>query len=114
MQAYRKDAQTSLRQWNHWAKVRCPVLLIHGLMSDALLPPTIARMKKTKTVTIMHVPDTGHTPVLSDRNQTWFIRDWLLDHASAENEWTVLHATLREGPQATQPPHALAPAPPAG
>jgi hypothetical protein len=26
----------------------------------------------------MHVPDTGHTPVLSDRNQTWFIRDWLL------------------------------------
>ena len=112
MQAYRKDAQTSLRQWNHWAKVRCPVLLIHGLMSDALLPPTIAQMRKTKPITIMHVPDTGHTPVLSDRNQTWFIRDWLLDHGSAENEWTVLHATLRHGPQVEQPPHALAPAQP--
>jgi hypothetical protein len=25
----------------------------------------------------MHVPDTGHTPVLSDRNQNHFIHEWL-------------------------------------
>ena len=59
-------------------KVRCPVLLIHGMLSDALLPPTIKRMKLNRdNVTVMHVPDTGHTPVLSDRNQNWFIHEWL-------------------------------------
>lgn len=111
MQAYRKDAQKSLRQWHHWMKLRCPILLIHGLMSDALLPETIARMQKTKPVTVMHVPDTGHTPVLSDRNQTWFVRDWLLGRDTAVGEWTVLHATLRDAAPVAQPPHALAPLP---
>lgn len=96
LQAYRREAQTSLVQWQDWEKIRCPVLLIHGLLSDALLVRTIERMKKTKPITIMHVPGTGHTPVLSDRNQTWFIRDWLLDQGTACNEWTVLHAALRE------------------
>jgi len=80
--------------------VRCPVLLIHGMMSDALLPPTIRRMREeTKSIAIMHVPDTGHTPVLSDRNQNWFIHEWLMDHTSAR-EWTVLHAKPREEPAA--------------
>jgi pimeloyl-ACP methyl ester carboxylesterase len=107
MQAYRKDAQTSLRQWGAWSKLRCPILLIHGLMSDALLPQTILRMQKTKPIAVVHVPDTGHTPVLSDRNQTWFIRDWLLGGTTAQNEWTVLHAALRDS-GAAQPPRALA------
>jgi pimeloyl-ACP methyl ester carboxylesterase len=109
MQAYRKDAQKSLVQWNHWAKLRCPILLVHGMMSDALLPETIARMQKTKDVTVMHVPDTGHTPVLSDRNQTWFIRAWLLDECEAQGEWSVMHATLRVADASQQPPHALPP-----
>jgi pimeloyl-ACP methyl ester carboxylesterase len=85
LQAFRDDAQASLDQWNLWKKVRCPVLLIHGMMSDALLPPTIRRMREeTKSIAIMHVPDTGHTPVLSDRNQNWFIHEWLMDHTSAQ------------------------------
>ena len=29
----------SLGQWRLWERVRCPVLLIHGLLSDALLRP---------------------------------------------------------------------------
>jgi len=100
LQAFRDDAQTSLDQWKLWAKVRCPVMLIHGMMSDALLPPTIRRMKETKDISIMHVPDTGHTPVLSDRNQNWFIHEWLMDRTSAK-EWTVLHAKLRDDPKAS-------------
>lgn len=96
MQAYQRDAQESLDQWQMWDRLRCPVLLIHGLLSDALLPPTIERMARAKAVTIMHVPDTGHTPVLSDRNQTWFIREWLLQNDCAAREWTVLHAPSRE------------------
>jgi pimeloyl-ACP methyl ester carboxylesterase len=96
LQAYRRDAQKSLRQWHLWERIRCPVMLIHGMRSDALLDPTIKRMARTKTVTVMHVPDTGHTPVLADRNQIWFIRDWLLGTGHAACEWTVLHAPARE------------------
>jgi len=66
MQAYQRDAKESLDQWHLWDRIRCPVMLIHGLHSDALLPPTIERMARTRAVTIMHVPDTGHTPVLAD------------------------------------------------
>ena len=83
-------------QWGMWKKVRCPVLLIHGMLSDALLPPTIERMQRSPRVTVMHVPDTGHTPVLADRNQIWFIRDWLAGDARRGTEWTVLHAPLRD------------------
>jgi hypothetical protein len=46
----------------------------------------------------MHVPDTGHTPVLSDRNHNWFIRQWLMGKTDSR-EWTVLHARLRDDPQ---------------
>ena len=95
LQAFRDDAQDSLDQWKHWKKIRCPVLLIHGMMSDALLPPTIKRMKEKEHIAVMHVPDTGHTPVLSDRNQNWFIHEWLMDHTAAR-EWSVLHARSRE------------------
>jgi len=109
MQAYQRDAQESLNQWDMWGRVRCPVLLIHGMRSDALLPPTIRRMARNQSVTIMHVPDTGHTPVLSDRNQTWFIREWLRDNSCLTREWTVLHA-----PRRTRFPNIQAPVASAG
>jgi pimeloyl-ACP methyl ester carboxylesterase len=96
LQAYRRDAQTSVRQWDQWEKVSCPVMLIHGMLSDALLPNTIARMKRTKTITVMHVPDTGHTPVLSDRNQTYLVREWLLRGGQNAEEWSVLHHPVRD------------------
>jgi hypothetical protein len=75
------------------------------MMSDALLAPTIKRMKENHNVTVMHVPDTGHTPVLSDRNQNWFIHEWLMGRV-ATREWSVLHARLRDGEmaKATAPP----------
>jgi len=98
LQAYKADAQTSLVQWSHWDKVKCPVLVIHGMLSDALLEPTLKRMQLKKGVSVMHVPDTGHTPVLSDRNQNWFIHEWLKGRGGI-GEWTVLHAKQREEPR---------------
>jgi pimeloyl-ACP methyl ester carboxylesterase len=98
LQAYRADARQSLDQWRHWEKLRCPVLVIHGMLSDALLEPTVRRMQRNPDVSVMHVPDTGHTPVLSDRNQNWFIRQWLTGHTDS-HEWTVLHARLRDDPE---------------
>jgi pimeloyl-ACP methyl ester carboxylesterase len=96
MQAYRRDAQRSLQQWPQWRHVQCPVLLIHGLQSDALLPSTIERMRRGKPLALMCVPDTGHTPLLADRNQTWFIRRWLQDSSLVAGCWTVLHAPPRQ------------------
>lgn len=96
LQAYRRDAQTSLLQWDQWRHVNCKTLLIHGMQSDALFEPTIRRMSRDKPVTLMRLPDTGHAPLLADRNQIWFIRHWLLGDGTAEREWTVLHAPLRD------------------
>lgn len=104
LQAYRHDAQRSLQQWRQWRQVNCPTLLIHGLLSDTLLPPTIDRMCRGKPITVMHVPDTGHSPLLADRNQTWFIRGWLLGSQAAAGSWSVMHAPPRE-PYAGNPVH---------
>ena len=112
LQAFRADAQDSLDQWRLWGKVHCPVLLIHGMDSDALLGPTIRRMKKAHNVMVMHVPDTGHTPVLSDRNQNWFIHEWLMGSIEAR-EWTVLHAKLRDDKEPKKTPVRLVKAAPA-
>jgi pimeloyl-ACP methyl ester carboxylesterase len=113
LQAYRADAQESLDQWSLWDRVKCPVLLIHGMLSDALQERTIRRMQENPRVTVMHVPDTGHTPVLSDRNQNWFIHEWLCGRIDSR-EWSVLHAKLREAPEdpaaAKAPEAAKAPA----
>jgi pimeloyl-ACP methyl ester carboxylesterase len=96
LQAYRVSARKSLNQWEEWKKVKVPVLLIHGMQSDALLAPTLERMRKGKTMTVMHLPDTGHAPLLADRNQIAYIRDWLLEDATAVHEWSVLHAPSRD------------------
>ena len=96
LQAYRRDAQKSLLQWAQWRRVDCPTLLVHGLQSDALFEPTIRRMSRGKSITLMRLPDTGHAPLLADRNQIWFIRQWLLASGIAEHEWSVLHAPQRE------------------
>ena len=75
--AYRQEADQSVDQWAQWERVRCPVLLIHGMQSDALSARTIARMQRSHPLSVAHVPQTGHTPVLCDRNQTRCIGDWL-------------------------------------
>jgi pimeloyl-ACP methyl ester carboxylesterase len=96
LQAYRTSARTSLKQWAQWSKVNCPLLLIHGLQSDALFPATIERMSRDKPISVMHLPDTGHAPLLADRHQIAFIREWLEGRHAPGVEWSVLHAPPRE------------------
>src|SRR5260221_8717953 len=62
LQAYKADAQESLDQWRFWKRIPCPVLLIPGMLSDALPPPPLKRMQRSKGGTLMHAPPTRHTP----------------------------------------------------
>jgi pimeloyl-ACP methyl ester carboxylesterase len=107
LQAYRRDAQRSLVQWKQWRAVKCPLMVIHGLQSDALFAATIRRMCKGRNVTLMHLPDTGHAPLLADRHQIGFIRRWLDARGAPQGEWSVLHAPQRDRHPAT--PIAFAP-----
>lgn len=88
--AYRRDAANDVDQWAHWQAVRAPVLLLHGLESDALEPRTIAQMRRARPMDVAHVPRTGHTPALWSPSQVAGIRDWLLDPAPAGVEYTML------------------------
>lgn len=94
--AYREAARRSVDQWQAWRRVRCPVLLLHGMQSDALSARTIARMQRLHPITVAHIPDTGHTPVLSDRNQTRCIREWLHGDGRAAPAFSIPHARPRE------------------
>jgi pimeloyl-ACP methyl ester carboxylesterase len=92
--AYRDDARHGVNQWAAWEQVSCPVLLLHGLQSDALLPATVARMQQ-RPITLAQIPDTGHTPVLSDRHQTLVIRDWLRGGLAGPLALSIPHARAR-------------------
>jgi len=89
--AYREDARHNVNVWREWWKLKIPVLVTHGLESDALLPPTLRRLQQHAGVTVMHVPHTGHTPVLSDENQIHFIRLWLAGGTTMSREFSVLN-----------------------
>jgi len=107
MQAYQQTAQHSLKQWDAWRSVDCRVLLVHGMLSDALLDSTIRRMCHDKRISVMYVPDTGHTPLLADRNQIAHIRQWLDGNVADGQRWSVLHAAARD----PYPGHPIAFAP---
>jgi pimeloyl-ACP methyl ester carboxylesterase len=96
MQAYKQSAQRSLLQWDIWRSVQCRVLLIHGMLSDALLDSTIRRMCRGKRIAVLNVPNTGHTPLLADRNQIAYIRQWLEGNLADGARLSVLHAPPRD------------------
>ena len=77
--AYRAEARASLDLWDDWARVCCPVLLVHGVESDATSEETIAGMRGPGGLSVIHVPDTGHTPTLSDGSLIAEVVRWVCD-----------------------------------
>jgi pimeloyl-ACP methyl ester carboxylesterase len=75
--AWRAVAAHDHDQWDDWCRVRCPVLLIHGLLSDALLPETIRAMAALRPLDVIRVPATGHTPTLADPPLVEMIGNWI-------------------------------------
>ena len=77
--AYRAEAVGSLDLWREWAQVKCPVLLVHGMASTATPDETIAGMRDHDNLSVIHVPEVGHTPTLSDGALIAQIADWVAD-----------------------------------
>jgi len=64
--------------WHIWRKVRCPVLVIHGVHSDILVPDTIQKMQQIHPdVTVINIEDAGHAPHLLDESLQNKIYQWL-------------------------------------
>ena len=88
MLAYRAEAVNSLDIWKEWNGVKCPVLLLHGIESDATSAETIDHMREHDDFSVVHIHDTGHTPSLGDDELIVIIRDWLLgDGASSGDQY---------------------------
>jgi pimeloyl-ACP methyl ester carboxylesterase len=92
LQEYRASAGRSVRQWDKWEELDRPVLVIHGTESDVLLRQTLRRMQKKASVTVMHVPLTGHTPTLSDPNHIWCMREWLREDSPITREFSSFYS----------------------
>ena len=75
--AYRDEADRDLDVRGDWERVHCPVLVLHALLSDNLLDEIWRPMAARPNVWIRHVPDTGHTPALSDRTLISALEQWL-------------------------------------
>ncbi len=77
--AYRSDASNDLDLWSDWNRLECPVLLIHGMLSDATDDATVERMRSHGRLSVIQVPGTGHTPLLCDRRLALLIAGWIED-----------------------------------
>ena len=65
--------------WEDWEKVRCPVLVLHGIHSTTLTPAIIAEMRHIRPdIDVVDIPDTGHAPHLMSDEQAELVRGWLL------------------------------------
>ncbi len=93
--AFRDEAHQNVNVWSSWWQLRQPILALHGMESDVLRPPTLRRMMQRRDLTVIHIPDTGHTPVLDNPDHIHFIRTWLNDSPHAPSLGQSLSALRR-------------------
>ncbi|MDH4395345.1 MAG: alpha/beta hydrolase [Limnobacter sp.] len=79
MEVYFQESASDILLWNEWAQRTCPVLLIHGLQSDALDMAQIQHMQKSSTsqFDLFCIPDAGHTPSLCVPGHIEPLKAWL-------------------------------------
>jgi len=65
--------------WGVWQHVSCPVLVLRGAISDALLAETAAQMQVNKpSVTLVEFAGIGHAPALMEEVQINVVKKWLI------------------------------------
>lgn len=64
--------------WDAWYRVRCPVLLIRGDLSEVLPPAVAETMLEIKPGTqLVEIPGAGHAPALMSPMQIGIVREFL-------------------------------------
>lgn len=77
MLAYRQYASKKLDQWREWGKITQPVLLVRGVLSDALCDKTVKKMLAKQNLQLFKVPNAGHTPSLMSSDQIAAVKQFL-------------------------------------
>jgi pimeloyl-ACP methyl ester carboxylesterase len=61
-----------------WKAIKCPTYVIHGVLSDLLIPDVLKQMLAVKPDTLVaEIPNTGHAPSLMMPDQIEIIQTWL-------------------------------------
>jgi pimeloyl-ACP methyl ester carboxylesterase len=77
-EAFRPGRVYNVSMWGYWDAIRCPVLVLHGVESDLLLPETAAEMAaRGPRAEVVDIEGCGHAPALMDPAQIGLVRDWL-------------------------------------
>jgi pimeloyl-ACP methyl ester carboxylesterase len=64
--------------WSNYDRIRCPVLLLHGLKSDILPTPVAQEMtQRGPRAELLEFPKIGHAPALMDPTQIAIIAEFL-------------------------------------
>ena len=93
--AYRDEAGSALDLWEDWQAVKCPVLLLRGMLSDATSDESVERMRRHGGLSVIHVAETGHTPTLSDSVLTARVMEWIGDDRPFDED--RVHRPVAEG-----------------
>lgn len=70
-------SQKDVDLWSVWNKIKCKILLIHGIKSQVLTKSTVEKMQKTKDFDLYEIKYAGHTPSLTNSNEIEHIKSWL-------------------------------------
>ena len=73
-----RDGKNDL--WNYWDNIKCPVLSIHGALSNVLTKPVLTEMKMRgpgPTMQYALFKDCGHVPSMTTPEQINAVKEWL-------------------------------------
>ncbi|ABV74952.1 hypothetical protein A1C_03330 [Rickettsia akari str. Hartford] len=69
--------QEDVKLWSVWNKIKCRILVIHGMKSQILTKSTVNKMKETKIFDLYDVKYAGHAPSLMNFEEINYIKSWL-------------------------------------
>lgn len=85
-EAFRHAAPADVDLWAYWDAVKCPTLLLRGAQSDLLERDTALKMtRRGPQARLVEFEGVGHAPALMADDQIRTVRDFLLEHRTANN-----------------------------
>ena len=73
--------QEDVKLWHVWNKIKCRILVIHGMKSQILTKSTIKKMKETKIFDLYEIKYAGHAPSLMNHEEIDYVKSWLEKNA---------------------------------